>query len=47
MNIVLNENQPLVFSSSIEIDSAQSAKNVQKAIDDIGKDTKVKINGIN
>lgn len=46
MNIALNENQPLVFSSTIEIDSAQSTKNVQKAIDDIGKDTKVKVNGI-
>ena len=42
----MNENQPLVFSSTIEIDSAQSTKNVQKAIDDIGKDTKVKVNGI-
>lgn len=40
-------NEQLSFNATIEIDQAQSMKNIKKVVDDIGKSTAVEIKGFN
>ena len=42
----MDGSKPLNLSISLEVDQAQSVKNVQKAIDNIGKGTTVKVQGL-
>ena len=40
-------NEQLSFNATIEIDQAQSMKNIKKVVDDIGKSTAIEIKGFN
>ncbi len=42
----MDGNKPLSVNMTLEVDQAQSIKNVQKAVDDIGKKTTMEVGGL-